>query len=57
MEDVLKMLGEDEARDALAEQGGIEVICEYCGHRRHFDAVDVERLFADNVVSGPSSVQ
>lgn len=56
-EDVLKMLGEDEARAALAEQGDIEVICEYCGHRRHFDAVDVERLFADNVVSGPDSVQ
>ncbi len=56
-EDVLKMLGENEAREALAEQGDIEVICEYCGHRRHFDAVDVERLFADNVVSGPTSVQ
>lgn len=56
-EDVLKMLGEDEARAALAEQGGIEVICEYCGHRRHFDAVDVERLFADNVVPAPDSVQ
>ncbi len=56
-EDVLKMLGEDEARAALAEQGSIEVICEYCGHRRHFDAVDVERLFADNVVVGPDSVQ
>ena len=56
-EDVLKMLGEDEARAALEEQGSIEVICEYCGHRRHFDAVDVERLFADNVMSGPDSVQ
>jgi len=56
-EDVLKMLGEDEAREALAEQGRIEVICEYCGHRRHFDAVDVERLFVDNVVTGPNSVQ
>ena len=57
VEDVLKMLGENEARDALAEQGGIEVICEYCGHRRHFDAVDVERLFSDNVVPSPDSVQ
>jgi len=56
-EDVLKMLGEDEARAALAEQGNIEVTCEYCGHRRHFDAVDVERLFADNVVPAPDSVQ
>lgn len=56
-EDVLKMLGEDEARETLAEQGGIEVICEYCGHRRHFDVVDVERLFTDNVVPAPDSVQ
>ena len=55
-EDVLKMLGEKEAREALAEQGGIEVICEYCGHRRHFDAVDVERIFSDNVVPAPDAV-
>lgn len=56
-EDVLKMLGENEAREALVEQGSIEVICEYCGRRRHFDAVDVERLFADNVVPAPDSIQ
>ena len=56
-EDVLKMLGEKESKAALAEQGRIEVICEYCGHRRHFDAVDVERLFASNVVPAPDSVQ
>ena len=56
-EDVLKMLGEAEAREALAEQGGIEVVCEYCGRRRHFDAVDVERLFTDNVVPAPDSLQ
>ena len=57
VEDVLKMVGEKEAREALAEDGGIEVTCEYCGHRRHFDTVDVERLFADNVVPAPDSVQ
>lgn len=56
-EDVLKMLGEDEARETLAEQGDIEVICEYCGRKRTFDAVDVERLFIENVVQGPDSVQ
>ncbi len=56
-EDVLRMLGEDEAREALAERGAIDVTCEYCGRRRHFDAVDVERLFADNVVAGTDSVQ
>ena len=56
-EDVLKMIGEAEARDALAERGGIDVVCEYCGRRRHFDTVDVERLFTDNVVPAPDSVQ
>lgn len=56
-EDVLKMLGEQEARETLAEQGGIEVICEYCGRARSFDSVDVSRLFIDNAVQGPDSVQ
>ena len=55
-EDVLKMLGELEAREALAEQGRIEVVCEYCGRRRHFDAVDIERLFTQNVVPAPESL-
>ena len=56
-EEVLRMLGEAETRDAVEEQGNIEVVCEYCGKRRRFDAVDISRLFADNVVGGPSSVQ
>lgn len=56
-EDVLKMLGETESRETLAEQGRIEVICEYCGRQRNFDAVDVERLFVENAVQGPDSVQ
>ena len=56
-ENVLKMLGEQEARDTLATEGAIEVICEYCGSERMFDAVDVERLFTENVVEGPDSVQ
>lgn len=56
-EDVLRMIGEDESREALAEQGRIEVTCEYCGHKRIFDSVDVSRLFVDNVVQGPDSVQ
>lgn len=56
-EDVLKMLGAEESRQALKEQGRIEVICEYCGRRRHFDSVDVTRIFVENVISGPDSVQ
>lgn len=57
VEDVLKMLGEEESRAALEERGSIEVVCEYCGEKRVFDSVDVSRLFADNVVTGPESVQ
>ncbi len=56
-EDVLRMLGEAEIREAIEEQGSLEVICEYCGRLREFDSVDVSRLFADNVVRGPDSVQ
>ena len=57
VEEVLKMLGESESREALDANGEIEVVCEYCGQKRRFDSVDVSRLFADNVVSGPQSVQ
>jgi molecular chaperone Hsp33 len=57
-EDVLRMIGEAEARAALAEQGVIDIVCEYCGCRRNYDAVDVERVFAVNPVSpGPESLQ
>ncbi len=56
-EEVLRMLGEAEIREAIEEQGSLEVICEYCGCLREYDSVDVSRLFADNVVRGPDSVQ
>lgn len=56
-EEVLRMLGEAEVRDVLHEQGRVEVICEYCGRRRNYDAVDVSRLFAANVVTGPERPQ
>ncbi len=56
-EEVLRMLGEGETREALEEQGRIEVTCEYCGRRRTFDSIDVTKLFVDNVVSGPGNVQ
>jgi len=57
VEDVLKMIGEEESRAALEDHGDIEVVCEYCGERRSFDSVDVLKIFSDNVVSGPKSVQ
>ena len=56
-EEVLRMLGEAETRDVLAERGQVDVTCEYCGRRRSFDPIDVSRLFTANAVSGPDSVQ
>jgi molecular chaperone Hsp33 len=56
-EQVLRMLGAQELREAIDAMGIVELICEYCGRRRNFDSVDVTRLFADNVVTGPNSVQ
>lgn len=55
-EDVLRMLGEREAKQALEAHGDIEVICEYCGRRRSYDAVDVERLFTRSAFSAPDSL-
>ncbi len=57
VEDVLRMLGEKEARAAVKEQGELRIVCEYCGRRRVYDTVDISRLFADNAVTGPDSVQ
>lgn len=52
-EDVLRMLGQDEAQAALSDAGKVEVTCEYCGRRQQFDAVDIEGLFASS--TPPSS--
>jgi molecular chaperone Hsp33 len=56
-EEVLRILGEAETREVLAERGRVDVTCEYCGRRREFDPVDISGLFADNAVAGPDSVQ
>jgi molecular chaperone Hsp33 len=45
-EDVLRLLGPEEAAEALGQLGRIDVTCEYCGRTRSFDEVDVKRLFA-----------
>lgn len=46
VENMLRTLGVDEARDIVKEQGAIDVHCEFCNAHYHFDAVDVEHLFA-----------
>jgi molecular chaperone Hsp33 len=56
VEEVLRLLGEEETRSACEEQGKVEVTCEYCGRLRTFDAVDVTRVFTKQAVSGTDSV-
>lgn len=43
---MLRMVGRAEVEDILAEQGSIEVHCEYCNRRYTFDPVDAAQLFA-----------
>jgi molecular chaperone Hsp33 len=55
-EEVLRLLGKEEARDACEEQGKVDVTCEYCGQVRTFDAVDISRLFAEQTVQSSDAV-
>lgn len=43
---MLQGLGEQEIKAILAEQGAVEVICEFCCRPYRFDAVDAGQLFA-----------
>lgn len=52
---MLRSLGEDEIRDILAEQGEVDVGCDFCGVRYQFDSVDVTELFAQGPDHPPGS--
>ena len=43
---MLRGLGREEADSIIAEQGEIDVACDFCGQQYRFDAVDAARLFA-----------
>jgi molecular chaperone Hsp33 len=42
---MLKSLGRAEIDDIVAEQGRVEIGCDFCGQKYHFDRVDVGELF------------
>ncbi len=56
---MLRSLGSAEVEQILAEQGRVEVGCEFCGVLYHFDAVDAAQLFTDRAdqAPGPMGVQ
>ena len=51
---MLRTLGREEAVASVQADGQIEVTCEFCNTRYHFDAVDVEQVFHDPAAVGTS---
>ena len=43
---MIRGLGQAEADSIVAEQGEIDVACDFCGHQYRFDVVDAARIFA-----------
>jgi molecular chaperone Hsp33 len=52
---MLRGLGRDESDSIVAEQGRIEVGCEFCGLQYRFDAVDVGEMFTPPQDQPPAS--
>ena len=56
---MLHSLGSSEVESILAEQGRVEVGCDFCGAQYRFDAVDAAAVFTQAAAQppGPSTVQ
>lgn len=50
---MLRTLGREEIDETLAEQGAVDVNCEFCNRGYRFDAVDCASLFVDGVNDAP----
>lgn len=46
---MLRGLGAEEVHDIIAEEGSVEIDCEFCNQHYSFDTVDAEQLFAEQV--------
>jgi molecular chaperone Hsp33 len=55
--DNLRALGRHEIDDIIADQGEIEVTCEFCNRGYRFDTVDARSLFTGVVNAAPSPAQ
>jgi len=52
---MLKSLGREEVEGIVVEQGRVEIACEFCGVKYHFDPVDVGELFTPQRDQPPGS--
>lgn len=55
--DTLRSMGRGEVEGIVREHGLVEAICEFCGHRYAFDAVDVAGLFVAGMAEGSETRQ
>jgi molecular chaperone Hsp33 len=56
VESMLRMIGRDEARSVLEEQGELRVDCEFCNQTYRFDAAALDTVFgAGNLFGGTST--
>ena len=44
---MLRSLGQEEVESIIAEQGQVEIGCDFCGEHYHFDPIDAGELFAE----------
>ena len=52
---MLRALGEAETRSVVAEQGKVEVRCDFCNRAYVFDPIDVEQLFKSDIAGDGSA--
>ena len=52
---MLKGLGREEVDGVIDEQGRVEIACDFCGTKYHFDPVDVGGLFTPQGQQAPGS--
>ena len=55
--DNLRALGQDEINEIIADQGSVDVTCEFCNRGYRFDAVDATSLFTGVVSSSAPPAQ
>lgn len=53
--DMLRSLGQEEIDSIIAEQGQVEIGCDFCGQHYLFDPVDAAELFTDGAQTPPTS--
>lgn len=52
---MLRMLGQEEVMSVLAEQGKVQVHCDFCNAEYQFDRIDAEQLFSADIMPPPAS--